>query len=56
MKIIKDGKYHDVLFLYEDESSINKVVKHGECLNDIPKPNYKEGYIVKNKTFHMVRK
>lgn len=45
MKIIKDGKYHDVLFLYEDGTSINKVVKHGECLNDIPKPNYKEGHI-----------
>ncbi len=44
MEIVKNGQYHDVTFIYEDGTQVNKVVQHGAYIKDYPLPNKKIGY------------
>ncbi len=44
LKVVKDGKYHDVLFMTTDDAGVLRVVKHGEAVANIPTVPTKDGY------------
>ncbi len=44
LKVVRDGKYHDAVFLLSDNKAVLRVVKHGEGVTDIPDVPNKDGY------------
>ena len=44
MSIVKDGKYHDVYFCYEDGTVEEMIIPNGEIIPNIPKLDEKNGY------------
>ncbi len=45
LKVDKDGKYHDVVFVFPDNSQQLQVVKHGEGVTEIPELSAEVGYV-----------
>ena len=47
MSIVKDGKYHDVYFCYEDGKVDSLIIPNGSTIPNFPKVDKKDGYSAK---------